>query len=251
MACRLFGTNPLSEPELSHCQFGPLETNFREILIKIRNASGNIVCEKTAILYRGDELTALSVLNIYIKIKNPLVLQFRGSIKNCIRVDTELYMIFEPSVCTILALDLFVTINLFYNPCIRLPIKPFMYLWHQDYENKVISYRVMATGISEVHMAAILEIYCLGPQSTFYLLATSESSWDITGTLKPFRDLVRSCWVALETISHAGLFISHSDIGNDTSLVFLASAVHTDGPGSPCTATAVSWSRICMNERIV
>ena len=125
-------------------------------------------------------------------------------------------------MCTILALDLFVTINLFYNPCIRLPIKPFMYLWHQDYENKVISYRVMATGISEVHMAAILEIYCLGPQSTFYLLATSESSWDITGTLKPFRDLVRSCWVALETISHAGLFISHSDIGNNTSLFFFS-----------------------------
>ena len=39
MACRLFSAKPLSKPMLGYCQFGPLGTNFSEILIKILNFS--------------------------------------------------------------------------------------------------------------------------------------------------------------------------------------------------------------------
>ena len=39
VACRLFGAKPSYEPELGHCQFGPLGTNWSETLIKIWNLS--------------------------------------------------------------------------------------------------------------------------------------------------------------------------------------------------------------------
>ena len=39
MACRLFGVKPLSKPMLGYCHFGPLWTNFSEVLIKIQNFS--------------------------------------------------------------------------------------------------------------------------------------------------------------------------------------------------------------------
>ena len=35
MACRLFGTKPLSEPMLKYCWLGPLRTKFSEFLIEI------------------------------------------------------------------------------------------------------------------------------------------------------------------------------------------------------------------------
>ena len=60
MACRLFGTKPLSKPTLCYCQLEPKKHTSVKFLIKIQkiihdNASEN-VCEIAAILVRGDEL---------------------------------------------------------------------------------------------------------------------------------------------------------------------------------------------------
>ena len=60
MACRQFGTKSLSKPTLCYCQLEPWEQTSVNFLIKIQkiihdNASEN-VCEKAAILFRGDEL---------------------------------------------------------------------------------------------------------------------------------------------------------------------------------------------------
>ena len=59
MACRLFGTKPLSKSVLSFSK-GHLRTNFSEGLnqntkfVIHENASENIVCEMAAILPRGE-----------------------------------------------------------------------------------------------------------------------------------------------------------------------------------------------------
>ena len=59
IACRLFGAKPLSKPMLGYCQFTPLGTNFSENfnqntkLFIHENASENVVCEMSAILFRG------------------------------------------------------------------------------------------------------------------------------------------------------------------------------------------------------
>ena len=59
MACRLFGSKPLSKPMLVYCQLDPWEQTLLKILIKIQsffileNAYENIVCEMAAILSRG------------------------------------------------------------------------------------------------------------------------------------------------------------------------------------------------------
>ena len=61
MACRLFGTQPLSQPMLGYCQLDPCEQirwNFNQNtqLFIQENAYENIICEMMAILSRGDEL---------------------------------------------------------------------------------------------------------------------------------------------------------------------------------------------------
>ena len=54
MACRLFGTKPLSKSMLGYCQLDPKEQN--SVLVKEiihENASENIFCEMAAILSGG------------------------------------------------------------------------------------------------------------------------------------------------------------------------------------------------------
>ena len=58
MAFSLFSAKPLSEPVLGYCQLDPQEQtsvkcNRNTKLLIRKNASENIVCEKTAILSRG------------------------------------------------------------------------------------------------------------------------------------------------------------------------------------------------------
>ena len=73
MACRLFGAKSLSKPMLGYCQldeFGPLWTNFSEILIKMQNFSFTKMHLKIlSAKWRpfcpgGDELTKFSMTRV-------------------------------------------------------------------------------------------------------------------------------------------------------------------------------------------
>ena len=70
MACRLYGTKPLSKPMLGYC---PLGTNFGEILIKIQNFSFTkmhpkiLSAEKQPFCPGGDELMPSSYILTTVK----------------------------------------------------------------------------------------------------------------------------------------------------------------------------------------
>ena len=55
MACRLFGTKPLSEPMLEYCEKVQWNSNENTKVFTHENGSDNIVCEMAAISFRGDE----------------------------------------------------------------------------------------------------------------------------------------------------------------------------------------------------
>ena len=56
MACRLFGSHPLSKPGLGHCQLEQIKWNFSQEnkIVIYKNAYENIVCGKAAVLSRRD-----------------------------------------------------------------------------------------------------------------------------------------------------------------------------------------------------
>ena len=72
MACRLFAAKPLSKPMLGYCQLAlrnklPYNFNQNRKFFIHENASENIICEKAAILYGGDELIGLQLLDRMIR----------------------------------------------------------------------------------------------------------------------------------------------------------------------------------------
>ena len=71
IACRLFGTKPLSKPMLGYCRLDPqkqtsvkFESKYKTF--RSQKAFENVVCEKAAILSKGDELNPrLTVSDCY------------------------------------------------------------------------------------------------------------------------------------------------------------------------------------------
>ena len=83
MACRLFGTKPLSKPILGYCQLDPWEHQITKLFIP-GNVSENIICEMAAILSRGRWVNVTSLLWLHCVSGVCSTLLHESSLNNCV-----------------------------------------------------------------------------------------------------------------------------------------------------------------------